>query len=143
MVIGSDFSDNTDEGRDELPRELAFNARLATEFGSVVIPVVSGEGRTAESLAGGGAQCVPLAHRSRRDGAAVIANRVPPASPAPPGLPVPSGRSRRSPAVAAPTVGEVAAALDATVLTGSEAPWTATCSTTSSARHTCRPCSTT
>ncbi len=40
VVVGSDFADGSDRGAG--PRELAFNARLATEFGSVVVPVVDG-----------------------------------------------------------------------------------------------------
>ena len=68
VVIGSDFADgHHDDGHDELPRELAFNARLATEFGSVVVPVVSGRAPRPESLGAGGAQRVPLACRSGRD----------------------------------------------------------------------------
>src|SRR5690349_25111861 len=49
VVIGSDFAPTSSDG-DEMPRELGFNARLATEFGSVVISVISGEGRTEETL---------------------------------------------------------------------------------------------
>ncbi|BEL11527.1 phosphate acetyltransferase [Actinoplanes sichuanensis] len=121
VVIGSDFSDKPEEGREELPRELAFNARLATEFGSVVIPVVSGEGRSAESLAA----ATRSAYHSLVDlgatVAAVIANRVPQgiAMSRPEGLPVPFWAMPEVAAIAAPTVGEVAAALDATVLAGS------------------------
>ncbi|HWS32011.1 MAG TPA: phosphate acetyltransferase [Actinoplanes sp.] len=120
VIIGSDFTDKPGEGHDELPRELAFNARLATEFGSVVIPVVSGEGRTRESLAA----AARSAYHSLADlGAtvvAVIANRVPTTvSPGvPDGLQVPFWAVPEVPAIAAPTVGEVAAALDATVLAG-------------------------
>jgi phosphate acetyltransferase len=121
VVIGSDFSDKPEEGREELPRELAFNARLATEFGSVVIPVVSGEGRSAESLAA----ATRSAYHSLVDlgatVAAVIANRVPQAisMSRPEGLPVPFWAVPEVAVIAAPTVGEVAAALDATVLSGS------------------------
>jgi phosphate acetyltransferase len=52
---------------------------------------------------------------------AVIANRVPEGTPAPGGLPVPTYAIPDVPAVSAPTVAEVAAALDATVLSGSPA----------------------
>ncbi|MEU4687600.1 phosphate acetyltransferase [Actinoplanes sp. NPDC023714] len=117
VVIGSDFTDKPEEGRGELPRELAFNARLATEFGSVVVPVVSGEGRTRESLA----SAARSAYHSLVDlGAtvlAVIANRVPFEIDLD-GLPVPIWAMPEVAAIAAPTVGEVAAALDATVFTG-------------------------
>ncbi len=120
VIIGSDFTDKPAEGHEELPRELAFNARLATEFGSVVVPVVSGEGRTPESLAA----ATRSAYHSLVDlGAtvtAVIANRVPEAASggAPASLPVPVWVLPEVPVIAAPTVGEVAAALDAEVFTG-------------------------
>jgi phosphate acetyltransferase len=121
VVVGSDFIDKPEEGGEELPRELAFNARLATEFGSVVVPVVSGEGRSADSLAA----ATRSAYHSLVDlGAtvvAVIANRVPHgiASGVLDGLPVPCWAVPEVAVIAAPTVGEVAAALDATVISGS------------------------
>ncbi|MEV6298363.1 phosphate acetyltransferase [Actinoplanes sp. NPDC051861] len=120
VIIGSDFTDKLEEGREELPRELAFNARLATEFGSVVVPVVSGEGRSVESLTA----AARSAYHSLSDlGAtvvAVIANRVPVTlpKPAPQGLPVPFWAVPEVPAIAAPTVGEVATALEATIFSG-------------------------
>jgi phosphate acetyltransferase len=150
VVIGSDFAARPADGHDEMPRELGFNARLATEFGSLVIPVVSGEGRTAESLTG----AVRSAYHSLGDlGAtvlAVIANRVPESArrraatahdvpesarrraatahdvPENAGsrqatdLPVPFWAIPEVAAVAAPTVAEVAKALDATVITGAD-----------------------
>ncbi|MEU4618995.1 phosphate acetyltransferase [Actinoplanes sp. NPDC023801] len=121
VVIGSDFTDKPEEGREELPRELAFNARLATEFGSVVVPVVSGEGRSAESLAAAARSAYHSLVDLGATVAAVIANRVPQGvSPGvPEGLPVPFWAVPEVAAIAAPTVGEVAAALDATVLAGS------------------------
>jgi phosphate acetyltransferase len=118
VVIGSDFSAGPAEGRDEMPRELGFNARLATEFGSVVVPVVSGEGRTDESLTA----AVRSAYHSLVDldatVVAVVANRTV-GKLADPGLPVPVWAIPEVAAVAAPTVAEVAKALDATVITGS------------------------
>jgi phosphate acetyltransferase len=120
VVIGSDFAAGTDDRHDEMPRELAFNARLATEFGSVVIPVVGGQGRRTDLGA-----AVRSAYHSLVDlnatVLAVIANRVPPGVTAPTGQPVPVWAVPEIPAVAAPTVGDVAAALDATVVTGTEA----------------------
>ncbi|WP_030438698.1 phosphate acetyltransferase [Actinoplanes subtropicus] len=120
VVIGSDFAPTSSDG-DELPRELGFNARLATEFGSVVIPVISGEGRTDETL---GAAARSAYHSLTDLGAtvlAVIANRVPDGvSPPSAGLPVPTWSIPEVAAVAAPTVAEVAAALDATVVTGTD-----------------------
>lgn len=120
VVIGSDFAVRQDDGGDEMPRELGFNARLAVEFGSVVVPVVSGQGRRGD--VSGAARA---AYHSLTDlGAtvlAVIANRVPEGFAVPNGVPVPVWAIPEVPAVAAPTVAEVAAALDATVVTGGEA----------------------
>ncbi|XVU24589.1 phosphate acetyltransferase [Actinoplanes sp. CA-054009] len=138
VVVGSDFAAGA-SADDEIPRELGFNARLATEFGSVVIPVISGAGRGAESLVA----TARSAYHSLTDldatVLAVIANRVPaellPASgatsPSGPaslggaarglpdaGLPVPVWAIPEVAAVSAPTVAEVAAALDATVISG-------------------------
>jgi phosphate acetyltransferase len=119
VVIGSDSP--SPESSDQMPRELGFNARLATEFGSVVIPVVSGEGRNDEAL---GAAARSAYHSLTDLGAtvlAVMANRVPAGvSPPTAGLPVPTWSIPEVAAVAAPTVAEVAAALDATVVTGGD-----------------------
>ena len=120
VVIGSDFSDGQDEGRDELPRELAFNARLANEFGSVVLPVVAGQGRRADLQAAVGSAYHSLVDLNATV-LAVIANRVPDGVARPTGLPVPVWTIPEIPTIAAPTVAEVAAALDATVVTGGEA----------------------
>ncbi|GLY98937.1 phosphate acetyltransferase [Actinoplanes sp. NBRC 103695] len=122
VVIGSDFADgHHDDGRDELPRELAFNARLATEFGSVVVPVISGEHRTSEALTAAARSAYHSLVDLSATVVAVIANRVPSSIEAPQGLPVPVWAVPEVPAVAAPTVGEVAAALDATVVSGGDA----------------------
>jgi phosphate acetyltransferase len=122
VVVGSDFADGQhDEGHDELPRELAFNARLATEFGSVVVPVISGGQRTPDAL---GAAARSAYHSFVDLGAtvpAVVANRVPDGVDPPAGLPVPAWAIPEVAALAAPTVAEVAAALDATIVTGGEA----------------------
>ncbi|WP_067508002.1 phosphate acetyltransferase [Actinoplanes sp. TFC3] len=119
VVIGSDFAGAQPSGEDGIPRELGFNARLATEFGSVVLPVVGGQGRGDISGA------VRSAYHSLVDlnatVLAVIANRVPGGVAAPEGLPVPVWVIPEVPAVAAPTVAEVAAALDANVITGGDA----------------------
>jgi phosphate acetyltransferase len=119
VVIGSDFADGQDDGRDEMPRELAFNARLATEFGSVVVPVVGGQGRTDLDSA------ARTAYHSLVDldatVLAVIANRAPDGAGVPKGLPVPVWIIPEVAAVAAPTVGEVTEALDGVVVMGGEA----------------------
>ncbi|MGA3489806.1 phosphate acetyltransferase [Micromonosporaceae bacterium DT55] len=119
VIIGSDF-DDAGETRGGLSRELAFNARLATEFGSVVVPVVDGLGQEPAAVAA----AVRSAYYDVEDlGAtvlAVIANRVA-------GhvelsdLPFPAYAIPEVPSVSAPTVAEVAEALHATVLAGDEA----------------------
>jgi phosphate acetyltransferase len=121
VVIGSDFADGPhDDGHDEMPRELAFNARLATEFGSVVIPVISGEQRRAESLGAAARSAYHSFGDLDATVLAVIANRAPADAVVPDGLPVPMWVIPDVPVLAAPTVAEVAAALDATVVTGGE-----------------------
>jgi phosphate acetyltransferase len=119
VVIGSDFDADGAAGAGGLPRELAFNARLATEFGGVVVAVVNGLGQDAASLE----NTERSAHHSLVDlGAtvvAVIANRVPPGT-KPPQLPVPSYAIPEVRSVSAPTVAEVASALGAAWLAGDQ-----------------------
>ncbi len=116
VVVGSDFADGDAAG----PRELAFNARLATEFGSVVVPVVDGFGQEPAVIAA----AVRGAYHDLADlGAtvvAVVANRVPGPMTLPE-LPVPTYAIPEVPTVSAPTVAEVAAALGATLLSGDQA----------------------
>ncbi|MDG4806003.1 phosphate acetyltransferase [Micromonospora sp. WMMD1120] len=117
VVVGSDFDDPGDPAH---PRELAFNARLATEFGSVVVPVVDGfeQDPAAVAAAARGAY-----HDLADLGAtvlAVIANRVTEPMTLP-DLPVPAYTIPEVPSVSAPTVAEVAAALGATLLAGDDA----------------------
>ncbi|GGM28657.1 phosphate acetyltransferase [Micromonospora yangpuensis] len=117
VVVGSDFADGGDGAG---PRELAFNARLAVEFGSVVVPVVDGYGQSPEAIA---AAARGAYHDLVDLGAtvlAVIANRVPEPM-AMPDLPVPAYAIPEVPVVSAPTVAEVATALGATLLAGDEA----------------------
>ncbi len=115
VVVGSDFAYGDGTG----PRELAFNARLATEFGSVVVPVVDGFGQTPDTIAA----ALRGAYHDLADlGATVIAalaNRVPEPMTLPE-LPVPAYAIPEVPTVSAPTVAEVATALHGTVLTGDE-----------------------
>ncbi|MEU8208360.1 phosphate acetyltransferase [Micromonospora sp. NPDC049044] len=117
VVVGSDFDDPGDPAH---PRELAFNARLATEFGSVVVPVVDGYEQEPAAVAA----AMRGAYHDLADlGAtvlAVIANRV--CAPMTlPELPVPAYVIPEVPSVSAPTVAEVAAALGATLLAGDDA----------------------
>ncbi|HEX2771092.1 MAG TPA: phosphate acetyltransferase [Micromonosporaceae bacterium] len=119
VVIGNDFDDAAEAGAGGLPRALAFNARLANEFGSVVVPVVAGLRQDEVAVA----SAVRSAYHDLDDlGAtvlAVIANRVPHPMRLPV-LPVPAYAVPEVASVSAPTVAEVAAALNATVLTGDE-----------------------
>ncbi|MFI6133436.1 phosphate acetyltransferase [Micromonospora sp. NPDC051141] len=116
VVVGSDFADGDGTG----PRELAFNARLAIEFGSVVVPVVDGFDQPPEAVAA----AMRGAYHDLADlGAtvvAVVANRVPGPMTLPE-LPVPAYAIPEVPTVSAPTVAEVATALDATRLAGDRA----------------------
>ncbi|MEW2067829.1 phosphate acetyltransferase [Streptomyces sp. NPDC007346] len=120
LVLGSDFADT------QLPDELALNARLANEFGASVIAVVGGKGQTAESVraetrnayrAYAGLGCDVLAvvvNRVAPEDRAVIAERLAAR------LPVPVSVLPDDPALSAPTVAQITAALDGTVLLGDD-----------------------
>ncbi|MEJ3745666.1 phosphate acetyltransferase [Actinomycetes bacterium KLBMP 9797] len=113
VVVGSDVDDEAGD-------VAAFNARLATELGSLVVAVVDGLGQDAGAIA---AEVRRAYHGLTEPGAtllAVIANRVPPGTPVPE-LPIPVYAIPETPAVSAPTVAEVAAALGATRLAGDDA----------------------
>lgn len=121
LVLGSDFAAT------QLPDELALNARLANEFGASVIAVVGGKGQTAESVraetrnayrAYAGLGCDVLAmvvNRVAPEDRAVIAERLAAR------LPVPVSVLPDDPALSAPTVAQITAALDGTVLLGDDA----------------------
>jgi phosphate acetyltransferase len=118
LVLGTDFAETN------IPDELALNARLANEFGSVVLPVVGGQRQNADAA-------VAEARNAERAYAglgcnllALIVNRVPAAereltlhqlrrASAVPAYVLPD-----DPALAAPTVAEVVAATGGTVLLG-------------------------
>ncbi|KOU54256.1 phosphate acetyltransferase [Streptomyces sp. WM6378] len=121
LVLGTDFADT------QLPDELALNARLANEFGASVIPVVGGKGQTAESVRAEARN----AHRAYDglgcDVLAMVVNRVAPADRheieerLKARLPVPCYVLPDEPALSAPTVAQITAALDGTVLLGDDA----------------------
>ncbi|WP_438291610.1 phosphate acetyltransferase [Streptomyces sp. HUAS TT7] len=121
LVLGTDFADT------QLPDELALNARLANEFGASVIPVVGGKGQTAESVRAEARN----AHRAYDglgcDVLAMVVNRVAPADRheieerLAARLPVPCYVLPDEPALSAPTVAQITAALDGTVLLGDDA----------------------
>ncbi|MFC8346831.1 phosphate acetyltransferase [Streptomyces sp. NPDC057280] len=122
LVLGTDFADT------QLPDELNLNARLANEFGASVIPVVGGRKQPAESVlaetrnayrAYDGLGCDVLAmvtNRVAREDRDLIAERLDASR-----LPVPCYVLPDEPALAAPTVSQVAHALDARVLLGDDA----------------------
>ncbi|GAA3124223.1 phosphate acetyltransferase [Planomonospora alba] len=114
LVLGSSFA------TDDLPRELAFNARLAAEFGAPVIVVVGahadGPGEIAREMRTGyqvfsDLGCTVLA---------VIANRVPPGMAVEPDLPVPYYVIPEHPSLSAPTVAQVAEAVEAKQVLGDD-----------------------
>lgn len=121
LVLGTDFAAT------QLPDELALNARLANEFGASVIAVVGGKDQTAESVkaetrnayrAYAGLGCDVLAMVVNRVASAdreVIAERLAAT------LPVPCSVLPDDPALSAPTVAQITAALDGTVLLGDDA----------------------
>ncbi|MFF7748326.1 phosphate acetyltransferase [Streptomyces sp. NPDC007971] len=120
LVLGTDFADT------QLPDELSLNARLANEFGASVIPVVGGRRQTAESVlaetrnayrAYDGLGCDVLAmvaNRVAREDRDEIAERLTNR------LPVPTYVLPDEPALSAPTVAQIAHALDAKVLLGDD-----------------------
>ncbi|MDT0341369.1 phosphate acetyltransferase [Streptomyces litchfieldiae] len=118
LVLGTDYADT------QLPAELTLNARLANEFGAAVLPVVSGLGQGAESIAAEvrnahhafaslGCEVVAMIANRVGDGEAVVAARELGGQ-----LPVPVWALPEDPALAAPTVAQVVDALGATVLLG-------------------------
>ncbi|MFE2022212.1 phosphate acetyltransferase [Streptomyces sp. NPDC059499] len=120
LVLGSDFAAT------QLPDELALNARLANEFGASVIAVVGGGGQDAASVraetrnayrAYAGLGCDVLAmivNRVASEDRAAIAERLAAT------LPVPCSVLPDDPALSAPTVAQITAALDGTVLLGDD-----------------------
>ncbi|WP_354642378.1 phosphate acetyltransferase [Kitasatospora camelliae] len=121
LVLGTDFSDTN------IPDELAFNARLANEFGAWVLPVVGGQGEDEQTVIAE----VRNAHRAYRDlgcsTLAMIANRVTPAVKQPvlrvlsEKLPIPVYVIPEEVALAAPTVAQLVEATGAEVLLGDAA----------------------
>ncbi|MET7368567.1 phosphate acetyltransferase [Streptomyces sp. NPDC005566] len=120
LVLGTDFAAT------QLPDELALNARLANEFGASVIAVVGGGGQDAESVraetrnayrAYAGLGCDVLAmivNRVASEDRAAMAERLAAT------LPVPCSVLPDDPALSAPTVAQITAALDGTVLLGDD-----------------------
>ena len=123
LVVGSDFGQ--DAGDSGVHEELAMNARLANEFGAVVIGVVDGAGRTPETVAGTLRSAYHSLVQLGTTGAALIANRTAPAdreailgAAALP--PVPVYALPADPAISAPTLAEVTQALGARRILGDD-----------------------
>ncbi|AXI79514.1 phosphate acetyltransferase [Peterkaempfera bronchialis] len=118
LVLGTDFADTS------IPDELAFNARLANEFGAWVLPVVGGLRESADAVVAE----VRNAYRAYTDlgcnTLAMVANRVTPADKQQIARrlttrpPVPCYILPEEPALAAPTVAQVVQATGAEVLLG-------------------------
>ncbi|MBD0693338.1 phosphate acetyltransferase [Streptomyces sp. CBMA123] len=121
LVLGTDFADTN------IPDELAFNARLANEFGAAVLPVVGGQGKEAEAVIAE----VLGAHRAYTDlgceTLAMIANRTAPGAEQriqralTEKLPIPAYVIPEEPALAAPTVAQLVESTGAEVLLGDAA----------------------
>ncbi|MFF8613193.1 phosphate acetyltransferase [Streptomyces sp. NPDC015350] len=120
LVLGTDFAAT------QLPDELALNARLANEFGASVIVVVGGKGQDARSVraearnahrayAGLGCDVIAMVvNRVASEDRDAIADRLAAR------LPVPCSVLPDDPALSAPTVAQITAALDGTVLLGDD-----------------------
>ncbi|TQF03400.1 phosphate acetyltransferase [Kitasatospora acidiphila] len=121
LVLGTDFADTN------IPDELAFNARLANEFGALVLPVVGGQHKDQQTVTAE----VLNAHRAYADLGcsilATIANRVLPSAESQVllglagKLPEPVYVIPEEPALAAPTVAQLIEATGAEVLLGDAA----------------------
>ncbi|MDH6112853.1 phosphate acetyltransferase [Kitasatospora sp. MAP12-15] len=121
LVLGTDFADTN------IPDELAFNARLANEFGAWVLPVVGGHDQDPLAVVAE----VRNAHRAYSDlgcsALAMVANRVAPGAKQQvlraltDKLPIPAYVLPEEPALAAPTVAQLVEATGAEVLLGDAA----------------------
>ncbi|HYN94761.1 MAG TPA: phosphate acetyltransferase [Pilimelia sp.] len=125
VIVGTDFGRDTGDPRGEhgMLEEVAFNLRVAGELGAGVLAVVDGRGRDAADLAGAIRSGFHTLAEQRTAVVAIVANRVDPAVrdaalAAVGPLAVPVYVVPDVPAVSAPTVAEVAAALDASPVLG-------------------------
>ncbi|MFG5722798.1 phosphate acetyltransferase [Streptomyces murinus] len=120
LVLGTDFAAT------QLPDELALNARLANEFGASVLPIVGGRGQNAESVRAEVRNAYRAYHGLGCDVLAMIANRVARedrdelAERLASRLPVPCYVLPDEPALSAPTIAQIAQALDARVVLGDD-----------------------
>jgi phosphate acetyltransferase len=110
VVIGTDIDD-----------DLAFNVRLANEFGAAIVSVVNGSGADQSTLDSMARQAYHALADLDATVAAVMLNKTPDVVP-PPKLPVACYVIPDVPTVGAPTVAEVAAQLGAQVVTAGGDP---------------------
>jgi phosphate acetyltransferase len=118
VVIGSDFTDEHSP-TGEIPQALAFNARLANEFGAAVVVVASAAGLAQDAVDGVARSAYHSFTELGASVAAIFLNRAVPGIKAP-SLPVATYVMPEVPAVAAPTVAEVAESLGASVVTSGD-----------------------
>jgi len=118
LVLGTDFSVTG------IPDELALNARLANEFGALMLPVVGGRGESADAVAGEVRNAYRAYAQRGCNVLAMIANRVVPGAAQQIGQRL-AGWSEcpvyvipDEPALGAPTVAQVVEATGASVLLG-------------------------
>lgn len=117
VIVGSDYTDVA------TPAELSVNARIAVNLGAPVLLAVRGKNRTPEEIASVVAVCMAELSAQRAHTAAVVANRCDPAE-----LDAVAGALRafvprsyvlpEEPLLSAPTVAELTAAVNGTVIRG-------------------------
>ncbi|MFF4453694.1 phosphate acetyltransferase [Streptomyces goshikiensis] len=121
LVLGTDYAETN------LPDELALNARLANELGAVVVPVVGGTKRPAESVRSEARNAYRAYESLGCHVVAMVVNRVAAedrdaiAERLAARLPVPCYVLPENKSLSAPTVAEITAALGGEVLLGDEA----------------------
>ncbi|MDH2387295.1 phosphate acetyltransferase [Streptomyces sp. HNM0663] len=120
LVLGTDYAAT------QLPDELAFNARLANEFGASVIPVVGGKGQAADLVRAEARNAYRAYEALGCDILALVVNRVAPeeresiAERLAARLPSPCYVLPDDPALAAPTVAQITHTLGGTILLGDD-----------------------
>ena len=120
VIVGTDYTDITS------PAELSINARIAANLGAPVLLVVNAHGRAAKEVADVVEVCLSELSAQRAHTAAVVANRCEPselagvrnvlaalAPPTPPSYVLPE-----EPLLSAPTVTELAKAVNGTPISG-------------------------
>ena len=117
VIVGSDYTDIA------TPAELSVNARIAANLGATVLLAVSAKGRSADEVAGVVEVCLAELSAQHAHTAAVVANRCAPADLAAVSEAVHMFAARsyvlpEEPLLSAPTVNELAKAVDGTPISG-------------------------